>query len=150
MTDTLKVRVLITAVLALGTMITSSAFACPQTVADRLAERTEREWAQDTLRDNPISGLYTLAGIDDETYIFTLERPLTGDAPHAFETEAFMVIGCANSAYWWDEERLVGDQVVVLGDWPEGRPFLPNLLFEPESRSALLLMATAGSFEEAQ
>ena len=148
--QTIKTKVLLTAVLALGTMITSPAFACPQTVADRLAERTETEWAQDTLRDNPISGLYTLAGIEDETYIFTLERPLTGDAPDGFETEAFMVISCANSAYWWDEERMVGDQVVVLGDWPEGRPFSPNLLYEPESRSARLLMTTVGSIEEAQ
>ena len=150
MAETIKIKVLITAVLAFGTVITSPAFACPQTVADRLAERTETEWAQDTLRDNPISGLYTLAGINGETYIFKLARPLSGDAPDGFETEAFMVISCANSVYWWDEERAVGDQVVVLGDWLDDRPFSPNLLYEPESRSARLLMTTVGSIEEAQ
>ena len=152
MTPTLKARVLITAVLALGTMITSPAFACPQTVADRLAERSQADWARDVLGNNPDAGLYRLAGVEGDAYTFSLVRPLTGYAPDAFSTLPFMTISCANGAVdWWAEERSVGDQVVVMGDHLDGGAFSPNLVYAESSAtgSLLLTMATNRS-EEAQ
>ncbi|MBU2168556.1 MAG: hypothetical protein KKF88_12045 [Alphaproteobacteria bacterium] len=138
--------------LAFSVAVASPALACPQSVADRLAARSQTEWARDVLGNNPDAGLYRLAGVEGDAYAFTLVRPLTGDAPDAFSTQSFMTISCANGAVdWWAEERSVGDQVVVMGDHLDGGAFSPNLVYaESSTTGSLLLKMATNRSEEAQ
>ena len=132
------------AMIAFGTTMlvvgASAVKACPQSMVEELAQRSDAEWVQDAERNNPVWGLYELTGEDAGTFSFALVETVRGQPPASFSTEEYLTVGCTfGYVNWWEEARSVGDQVLVLGD-EERNGFRPSLMYNPGSNRARLLL----------
>lgn len=132
------------AMIAFGTTMlaggASAVKACPQSMVEELAQRSDAEWVQDAEENNAVWGLYELTGEDAGTFSFALVEGVRGQPPASFSTEEYLTVGCTfGYVNWWENTRAVGDQALVLGD-EEPNGFRPRLMYDPDSNRAHLLL----------